>query len=75
MRLSATRQSTASSRQSHLPPQAAVNPALAAKLLEKKKEFEAVQALDRASTNFLKRIEELGDDFDVVADAGTGASC
>ncbi|KAJ3559370.1 hypothetical protein NM688_g389 [Phlebia brevispora] len=43
----------------------------ARKLLEKKKEFEAVQALERASAKFLKRMEDLGDDFDVIADAGT----
>ena len=40
--------------------------------LEKKKEFELVQALEKASTNFLSRIEGLGEDFDVMADAGTG---
>jgi len=58
----------ATSRQSHLPNQAST--AAAARLLEKKKEYEAVAALERASANFLKRIEELGDDFDVMADAG-----
>ncbi|PSR88590.1 hypothetical protein PHLCEN_2v5117 [Hermanssonia centrifuga] len=64
------RQSIAPLRQSHLPPQA-VNAAAQAKYLEKKKEFEAAQALEKASTQFLKRIEALGDDFDVMADAGT----
>ncbi|CCL98357.1 uncharacterized protein FIBRA_00352 [Fibroporia radiculosa] len=59
----------ASSRQSYLP-HSATNAAAAAKLLEKKKEFEAVAALEQASTQFLKRIEELGDDFDIMADAG-----
>ena len=44
----------------------------AAKLLEKKKEFESIQALEKASAQFLKRIEALGNDFDVMADAGTG---
>ncbi|KAH9945689.1 hypothetical protein B0H21DRAFT_791554, partial [Amylocystis lapponica] len=65
------RQSAAasSSRQSQLP-NPAINAAAAAKLLEKKKEFEAVAALERASDNFVKRIEELGDDFDVMAEAG-----
>ena len=62
----------AASRQSQLPGSVA-NAAAAAKLLEKKKEFEAVAALERASAQFLKRIEELGDDFDVIADAGIGA--
>ncbi|KAI0093157.1 hypothetical protein BDY19DRAFT_989825 [Irpex rosettiformis] len=57
------RQSTAPLRQS--------NPASNTKqLLEKKKEFDAVLALDRASTQFLKRIEGLADDFDDIADAG-----
>ena len=65
------RQSTAPLRQSHLPGPA-TNAASAAKLLEKKKEYEAVVALERASTQFLKRIESLGDDFDVIADAGIG---
>ncbi|CAL1707848.1 unnamed protein product [Somion occarium] len=64
------RQSMASSRQSHAPPQAPSAPAQA-KLLEKKKECEAVIALERASANFVRRIEALGDDFDVIADAGT----
>ncbi|PIL34053.1 hypothetical protein GSI_03762 [Ganoderma sinense ZZ0214-1] len=58
------------SRQSQLPGSVA-STAAAAKLLEKKKEFEAVAALERASAQFLKRIEELGDDFDIMADAGT----
>ena len=73
MRQSSVRQSVAPTRQSHLLPQS-VNPVTAAKLLEKKKEFEAVQALERASTQFLRRIEGLGDDFDVMADAGVGES-
>lgn len=66
------RASMAASRQSQLPGSVA-NAAAVAKLLEKKKEFEAVAALERASAQFLKRIEELGDDFDVMADAGIGA--
>lgn len=67
------RQSVAALRQSHAPTPA-LNAAASAKLLEKKKEFEAVVALERASTQFLKRIEGLGDDFDVIADAGIGLS-
>ncbi|EJF58188.1 hypothetical protein BD309DRAFT_932901 [Dichomitus squalens] len=63
------RASMAASRQSQLP--GSVSSAAATlKLLEKKKEFEAVAALERASAQFLKRIEELGDDFEVMADAG-----
>ena len=67
------RASIAASRQSQLPSSVA-NAAATAKLLEKKKEFEAVAALERASAQFLKRIEELGDDFEVMAEAGIGAS-
>ncbi|KAI0768727.1 hypothetical protein BD413DRAFT_614232 [Trametes elegans] len=59
----------AASRQSQAPG-AIASAAAAAKLLEKKKEYEAVVALERASAQFLKRIEGLGEDFDVVADAG-----
>ncbi|KAI0071714.1 hypothetical protein K474DRAFT_574508 [Panus rudis PR-1116 ss-1] len=63
------RQSAANFRQSQVPSQAAAA-AAQAKLLEKKKECEAVIALERASSKFLKRIESLAEDFDVVADAG-----
>ena len=52
-------------------PQAA-NAAAAAKLLEKKKEFDAVCALERASSLFLERIEGLGEDCNIMADAGQG---
>jgi DASH complex subunit DAD2 len=48
------------------------NPAALARLQEKKKEFEAVAALEKASAMFVKRIEGLGDDCDVMADAGLG---
>ena len=65
------RASMAVSRQSQLPGSVS-SAAATAKLLEKKKEFEAVAALEKASTQFLKRIEQLGDDFDVMADAGIG---
>ena len=65
------RQSMAPLRQSHVPGQPQ-NAAAIAKLAEKKKEFEAVAALERASAKFLKRVEDLGDDFEVMADAGTG---
>jgi len=69
------RQSVAPTRASHAassinsqPP----NPAALARLQEKKKEFEAVAALEKASAMFVKRIEGLGDDCDVMADAGLG---
>jgi hypothetical protein len=42
------------------------------KLIEKKKEFDAVSALERASTLYLERIEGLGEEFDVMANAGEG---
>jgi len=48
------------------------NSAAAAKLLEKKKEFDAVSALERASALYLERMEGIGDDFDIMADAGQG---
>ena len=63
--------SLASSRPSTLH-SAALNAAAQARLLEKKKEYEAVAALERASAQFVRRIDELGDDFDVMADAGKG---
>lgn len=69
------RQSVAVSRASHgasLSSQANVA-AAAAKLLEKKKEFDAVSALEKASALFLERIEGLGEDCDIMADAGQGA--
>lgn len=65
------RASMAASRQSQAPG-AIANAAANAKLLEMKKEYEAVAALERAGAHFLKRIEDIGDDFDVIADAGIG---
>ncbi|RDX40927.1 hypothetical protein OH76DRAFT_1365414 [Lentinus brumalis] len=56
-------------RQSQLPGSVS-SAAAVAKLDEKKKEVDAVAALDRASAHVLRRIEDLGDDLDVVADAG-----
>lgn len=67
------RQSVAPLRQSHVPGQPTSAAALT-RLAEKKKEFEAAAALERASAKFLKRMEDIGDDFDVMADAGSGAS-
>jgi hypothetical protein len=46
--------------------------ATASKLLEKKKEYDAVSALERACALFLERIEGLGEDCDIMADAGQG---
>ncbi|KAG1807328.1 uncharacterized protein BJ212DRAFT_1485729 [Suillus subaureus] len=66
------RQSVAPSRISHTASLAsqANNAAATSRLQEKKKEFEAVAALERASALFLKRIEGLADDCEVMADAG-----
>ncbi|KAG5729522.1 hypothetical protein E4T56_gene4602 [Termitomyces sp. T112] len=44
--------------------------AAAAKLLEKKKEYDAVSALERATALYLERIEGLSEDCNVMADAG-----
>lgn len=52
----------------------ASNPVSIHRLLEKKKEYEAVAALERASSLFVKRIEGLADDCEVMADAGQGGS-
>lgn len=70
------RHSIAPNRKSHaasLAPQG-VSAAAMNKLLEKKKEYEAVAALERASALFVKRIEGLADDCEVMADAGQGLS-
>ncbi|KIJ65412.1 hypothetical protein HYDPIDRAFT_174879 [Hydnomerulius pinastri MD-312] len=66
------RQSVAPNRMSHAASQAsqANNAAATNRLLEKKKEYEAVAALERASALFVKRIEGLAEDCDVMADAG-----
>ena len=42
-------------------------------LNQKKKEAEAVDALQRASALFLQRLEGLADDCEAMADAGAGA--
>lgn len=80
------RPSTASTRVSHvpgsyshshsqppLPPPPPPSTALLARLADKKKEFEAVDALQRASALFLRRLEGLADDCEVMAEAGVGA--
>ncbi|KAJ7668447.1 hypothetical protein DFH06DRAFT_1181715 [Mycena polygramma] len=66
-----SRQSVAATRPSHAPGLNAANSAAAAaKFLEKKKEFDAVSALQRASALYLQRIEGLADDCETMADAG-----
>ena len=62
------RQSVAPNRASQAP-----NAATISKLIEKKKEIEAVDALDKICTLFLQRIENMADDFDVMANGGEGA--
>ncbi len=67
------RPSTASIRSSIAPsaPPTASTESLAS-LIQKKKEAEAVDALQRASVLFLQRLEGLGDDCEAMADAGAG---
>jgi hypothetical protein len=68
------RPSTTSTRASHAPgSQAPPSATLLARLADKKKEIEAVEALQRASTLFLRRLEGLADDCEAMADAGIGA--
>jgi hypothetical protein len=51
---------------------AGVNSAAVAKLGEKKKEYDAVAAVDRLSQVLLDRIEGFAEDCDVMALAGKG---
>ena len=67
---SSTRASHAPGSQSAPAPPSA---ALLARLADKKKEFEAVDALQRASALFLRRLEGLADDCEQMAEAGIGA--
>ena len=66
------RSSVAPHRVSHA--HALNNPASVHRLIEKKKEYESVAALERASALFVKRLEGLADDCEVMADAGQGES-
>ncbi|KAJ6593649.1 hypothetical protein B0H19DRAFT_976581 [Mycena capillaripes] len=66
-----SRQSVAAHRPSHATGLSSANSAAAsAKFLEKKKEFDAVSALQRASASYLHRIEGFADDCETMADAG-----
>ena len=60
-RSSATRRGTVGGQQS-----------LTYRYIEKKKELEAVMALESASTDFANRFQALKHDMDVVAEAGSG---
>jgi DASH complex subunit DAD2 len=63
--------STRASHAGSLTSQAA-NAQQTAKLLEKMKEFDALQALEQASASYVRRIEALSKDCEVMADAGKG---
>lgn len=63
------RHSVAPSRMSQAASQV-TNAVAMTRLLEKKKEYDAVAALERVTTLFLNRIEGLADDCEVMADAG-----
>ncbi|KAI0248187.1 hypothetical protein BJV78DRAFT_1238678 [Lactifluus subvellereus] len=62
--------STASTRVSHAPGSQPPSAALLARLADKKREFEAIDALQRASALFLRRLEGLADDCEAMAEAG-----
>jgi hypothetical protein len=62
--------SAASVRASHLPQGA--SSASNAKLIEKKKEYEAISALDKTVQLLRERIDGLQEDCDVMAKAGEG---
>ncbi|KAJ8518048.1 hypothetical protein ONZ45_g4840 [Pleurotus djamor] len=67
------RQSVAPDRASHAPNFANSKEyaaAAAQRLAEKKKEYACVAALENASDLLLERLEGIGEDFDVMADAG-----
>ena len=64
------RQSVAYGSRASQAPSSTSSAAALTKLIEKKKEFDAVSALERASTQYLERIQELADDCEVMADAG-----
>jgi hypothetical protein len=72
------RPSTTSTRTSHAPgslsqqQQQPPSAALLARLADKKKEFETVDALERAGTLFRRRLEGLADDCEEMAEAGIG---
>ncbi|KIO06165.1 hypothetical protein M404DRAFT_139561 [Pisolithus tinctorius Marx 270] len=63
------RHSVAPSRMSQAASQV-TNAVAMTRLLEKKKEYDAVAALERVTTLFVNRIEGLADDCEVMADAG-----
>ncbi|KAF4621394.1 hypothetical protein D9613_000529 [Agrocybe pediades] len=66
------RHSVLPNRASHAPSSShAVSSAAAtAKLIEKKKEYDAVAALERSSALYYERIAALGEDCEIMANAG-----
>ncbi|KZV66798.1 hypothetical protein PENSPDRAFT_584828 [Peniophora sp. CONT] len=65
------RQSVASARASILKgsSSSSQSSSAAARLLEQKKEYEALEILERLSQSFVRRIEQLCEDSEVMADA------
>ncbi|KIL68884.1 hypothetical protein M378DRAFT_158023 [Amanita muscaria Koide BX008] len=63
------RQSIAANKTSYAS-HATAQAAAITRLLEKKKEVDAVSALERASALYLQRMEGLVDDLEIMADAG-----
>lgn len=61
------RDSVAPTRSSH-----ATNAAALAKCIEKKKEYEAVTALDKLTSMMADRMEGLSEDTELMANAGEG---
>ncbi|KIY53085.1 hypothetical protein FISHEDRAFT_33996 [Fistulina hepatica ATCC 64428] len=64
------RQSVAANRTSLYPQAHANSAALNSKLLEKKKEYDAVSALERASNSLLERMMGIDEDCNIMANAG-----
>lgn len=58
--------SAASSRASH------AGFSSTARLIEKRKEYDAVMALETVSAEMVARLEALGDDCEIMAEAGQG---
>ena len=49
-----------------------INPNTNARILEKRKEYEALQALERASSEYVRRMKALAQDCEVMEDGGKG---
>lgn len=61
--------SAASNRASHI---GSGGLSATARLMEKRKEYDAVMALDKVSAELVDRLEGLGEDCEIMADAGQG---